>query len=593
MLRRTLPWQLIWSFCLIVLAALSLVTWFSLHTIRSFYLDQTADSLMQSARLLSLKLESLSTAEDADDVREIIDRISDTTDTRYTIIDDSGTVIADTDEKYAFMEPHGNRPEIMDARRTGKGLATRYSSTLQQNMMYAATSSDGPGGEKRVVRASVSLAFIDQTLNAVLGRVAVAGVLVAFVAIIISVWLARHISRPIQSMTHAARRFARGEFTEKVPVPPAPELAQLSEAMNAMASELNSRLETIEQQTREKEVIFGSMIEGVLAIDAEGGLISMNNAAAELLGIEESVSGGRKILELIRSTVLAAFVKRAMDSQDTITDELTLPTVPETHIQMHGSRLHGEDGQNLGVLIVLHDITHMRKLEQIRKEFVANVSHELKTPVTSIKGFVETLLDDDRPDEETTRRFLEIISRQVRRLSTIIEDLLSLSRIERQQDEPLRMESTYIPGLIASAVELCEEGAKAKGITILHDVKVPDTFMLNGALFEQALVNLVDNAVKYSPDGSEVRIRAFEEAGGLVVEVSDNGIGIDPEHLPRLFERFYRVDKGRSRQVGGTGLGLAIVKHIVLSHGGTVDVDSQTGKGTTFRIFLPPRNNGR
>ena len=525
---------------------------------------------------------------DLEELRKVVRQLGDRSDIRFTVIRPDGVVLADSDEDARVMDLHATRPEVRDALASGAGSDTRYSFTMQEPMMYAALyTAGGDKGESLVLRTAVSVAFIDESLNVILLRVGLIGLVVCVAAIGLSVWVARRISRPLENMTYAARRFARGEFAEKVPAPRARDFAQLSDAMNVMAVELNARLQTIEQQTRESEAILESMIEGVLALDGDGCIISVNTAAMKMLGITEVEVEGRNILEVSRSVALQDCVSRALNSQEPFRDDVVLPVGPEVVVQVQGTALTGHDGQTIGALIVMHDITHLRKLEQIRKEFVANVSHELKTPVTSIRGFVETLLDEDAPDPETTRRFLDIMNRQARRLSTIIEDLLSLSRIEKQEDEPLQREAVYLPGVVSSAVELCQSAAEQSGIRIEHTIDVSESVSLNGPLIEQALVNLIENGVKYSPEGTTVRVDVTAQEGALIIRVRDDGAGIASEHLPRLFERFYRVDKGRSRQVGGTGLGLAIVKHIVLSHGGTIHVESERGEGTCFTLKLP------
>ena len=587
MQRRSLLVQLVASFCLIVLASLTLVTWFSLHTIRTLYLEETADRLTTSAALISSEVNALAAGEDWDGVQTLVSDLSKKTHTRFTVVLPNGKVVADSNETPSLMGPHLDRPEIRSAIQNGQGLATRYSATLQETMMYAAIVAKDRAETEPVIRAAMSLAFIDQNVSLIVRRVLFVGILIAIVAVLVSLWLARRISRPVETMTQAARRFAQGDFQDRIPAPQNPELAELSSAMNTMAAELNLRLQTIDIQAREKEAIFKSMDEGVLAIDTAGRLISVNRAAAKMLNIDPNSAEKRRILELIRSTPLQEFIDRSLKNRDTVSGEILLTHRADLHVQVRGTALEGENGKSMGVLIVLHDITHVRRLEHMRKEFVANVSHELKTPVTSIQGFAETLLDENPPDPETSDRFLRIIRRQAKRLSQIIEDLLSLSRIERHEDEPLPWEPGLVPGLMLGAIEICQSSADEKSITITPHLDVPSGMEMNVALIEQALVNLIDNAIKYGPEDSQIKVSACLDHSDLVLAVEDNGPGIPEAHLSRLFERFYRVDKGRSREVGGTGLGLAIVKHIALSHGGSVHVKSTLGTGTIFRLVIP------
>jgi two-component system phosphate regulon sensor histidine kinase PhoR len=293
---------------------------------------------------------------------------------------------------------------------------------------------------------------------------------------------------------------------------------------------------------------------------------------------------------VIRNTELQDVIRKAMESDRPAEGYIVLHegNQNERYLQTHGTALKGDKGEKIGVLIVLNDVTHIHRLEQVRRDFVANVSHELKTPVTSIKGFIETLLEGSVTKPEDTQRFLEIIARQTDRLNSIIDDLLTLSRIEQQSEhEQVIVKPEPIKPILIAAAGLCEIASEAKNIKI--EIDCPDALegLINASLLEQAVVNLVDNAIKYSNPDNDVRIEAVQNESEILIHVHDHGCGIAKEHLARLFERFYRVDKARSRKLGGTGLGLAIVKHIVQSHKGTITVDSVEGKGSTFTLHLP------
>jgi two-component system phosphate regulon sensor histidine kinase PhoR len=296
---------------------------------------------------------------------------------------------------------------------------------------------------------------------------------------------------------------------------------------------------------------------------------------------------GRTIYETIRNTDLQQFVSRTLTSQAPVEGELVLGDDRDRYVQAHGTVLRGADGMGIGALVVLNDVTRLIKLENIRRDFVANVSHELKTPITSIKGFVETLLMGNVEKEETSH-FLQIVSKHADRLNLIINDLLSLSKIEQGAERnEIALTKEAISDVLQSAILLCTEKGKAKGISIELDCDEELKARFNARLLEQAVVNLLDNAIKYSDSDSVILVAGDLEEDGVVISVTDQGCGIAEEHLPRLFERFYRVDKARSREMGGTGLGLAIVKHIAQSHGGRVDVKSRRDVGSTFTIHLP------
>jgi len=328
-------------------------------------------------------------------------------------------------------------------------------------------------------------------------------------------------------------------------------------------------------------------VEGVLAVDSQQRLITLNRAAAQLLGVDYLASQDLTIQEVVRDSQLQSFITRTIFARGPIEAEVALRQGQQI-IQAHGTFLKDAQGADIGFLIVLHDVTHLRRLEMSRRDFVANVSHELKTPITSIKGFVETLLAGALQEPENARNFLGIVSRQTDRLNEIIDDLLSLSRIEQDAEQGRVFLTTgRLKGVLDSAIQICEAKAAAKEITVR--LNCPDQLRarINAPLLEQALVNLIDNAVKYSPAGSAVQVEALRDDAEVVVRVRDQGVGIEKSQLDRIFERFYRVDAGRSRKIGGTGLGLAIVKHIAQAHHGRVTVESTPGAGSLFSLHLP------
>ncbi len=341
--------------------------------------------------------------------------------------------------------------------------------------------------------------------------------------------------------------------------------------------------------TLEGDALLSSMVEGVMGVDTDQRIILLNRAGADLLGIQRAHVKGKHILRVIKNEELQRFVRHTLAHDDPVEGDLALRHGrSERFLQMHGTVLRGPNGQKHGALVVMNDVTRLKRLENVRRDFVANVSHELKTPITLIKGFVETLRDGKRHDPQDITRFLGIVAKHAERLNTIIEDLLSLARIEQDAERgELRVKASRVREVLRAAVKNCQAKAAARRIRIRMACPTTLTVDANPSLVEQAVTNLIDNAIKYSDDGGVVAIRAARTATEWSVSVSDRGAGIPPEHLPRLFERFYRVDKARSRALGGTGLGLAIVKHIAMAHGGTVSVDSIVGKGSTFTIHLP------
>ena len=435
----------------------------------------------------------------------------------------------------------------------------------------------------------IGIALIFNSIPGMLSRVIVGGLYIAFLAIIASYMEARRVGRPIEQITKIIENYTHGLLDQRLPSWNSLEFGDLSDKLNEMAAQLERKIRAISDQRNEQEAVFLSMMEGVLAVDAKERMLNVNSAGMKMLGLDKNALIGRFMQEVIRNIQLQKFISRTLVSSETIEEEITLQGGAGPVIQAKGSVLRGQRGEALGALVVLNDITRLRQLENIRREFVANVSHELKTPITSIKGFVETLRDGAMNDPSDLQRFLGIISRQADRLNSIIEDLLSLAKIEEGTERrQIVLVNSPIHNVLSAAIQSCEPKAAGKKISI--EQRCPDQIRanINPELLEQAMVNLIDNAIKYSEDGQTVEVTCDRGDDGIILAVRDHGCGIEKNHLPRLFERFYRADKGRSREQGGTGLGLAIVKHIALAHSGGVSVDSVPGQGSIFKIHLPP-----
>lgn len=422
------------------------------------------------------------------------------------------------------------------------------------------------------------------------GMVVFLGAIVLFILVLVLLITYRvvaGINTPLKELRHAAGRFAEGQLEYRAALSEPRELVQLAETMNEMACQLQGRIASIRSQQTQLEAILGNMVEGVILVDQQIRVRSMNAAARRLFqvrSITTSTGEARTLLEVIRNSELYEFVLRTDRSEKSEEASIVIYTNPPRYMQVHGTAM--ELGTEHAILVVLNDITRLKELEDIRREFVANVSHELKTPITSILGFVETIVDGEIDDPDEIRRFLTIVSNQTHRLNAIIEDLLQLSRLE-QRNEEIDRESTRAEEIVAAVRQTVESSAEEKGIKIADTYRGGTTFPANANLIQQALTNLVDNAIKYCPAGSEVQI-AFEiTPETTTITVSDDGPGISPSDQARVFERFYRTDKARSRSLGGTGLGLAIVKHIAHAHHGTVHLHSTLGEGSSFTISLP------
>ena len=408
----------------------------------------------------------------------------------------------------------------------------------------------------------------------------------------------RRVARPVEDLSRAAARLADGDIDVVIPATDLAELTDLADAVTMLRGQVVERGLLIGRQGTQQEAVLGSMIEGVLAIDARQRIVGLNRAAADLLGVDLDHALTRSLQEVVRNPDLRRFALKAIDCREPVEDDLVLRGLRDRTIRMRGTALRDLSGEG-GAVIVLNDVTDVQRLENVRRDFVANVSHELKTPVASIKGFVETLLEGAADDPGDRQRFLGIIAKQADRLATIIEDLLALSRIEQSEGAGnLPLEPVPVAQVLSAAVADCGTRAAEKSIRLETACPAGLVAEVNPPLLEQALINLVDNAIKYSDPGRTTWLSAAVEpppgtdrpgpAGEmLVIRIRDEGCGIAAEHLPRLFERFYRVDRARSRRLGGTGLGLSIVKHIVQAHGGTIGVESEPDAGTTFTMRLP------
>jgi len=414
------------------------------------------------------------------------------------------------------------------------------------------------------------------------------GCVLVLLAAALGLFTSRRISQPLQDMRRGAERFAAGDFYHPLTVPDTVELGSLAMTLNRMATQLAEQIAVITQQRNEQEAILESMHEGVLALDTQERVITVNRAAEALLGVVATQAKGHTIQEVVRNVALQRLLVAAVHSPEPTTADIVLRGAGERFLQATATALRDAQGREIGVLVVLNDVTQLRHLENIRRDFVSNVSHELKTPITSIKGFVETLRDGALEDREHAGRFLEIIARHAERLHAIIEDLLALSRLEQDSDgyDIPRLETSLLE-VIQAAILDCAAKAEAQHVTVLPTCAAELRAAVNAPLLEQALVNLLENAITYSNPESRVWVTAHQEDDLLVIAVRDQGIGIPQDHLDRIFERFYRVEKARSRERGGTGLGLAIVKHIAQVHGGQVLVTSAVGQGSTFMLRLP------
>ncbi len=509
---------------------------------------------------------------------------------RFTVVNQQGEALGDSMVELNRLEPLADRQEfrtVLSGQSPWQQRQERFASGPQLLVVVPWISQTAPNAGQIVGAVRVS-----KPVPSVVGEGALNPwlMLLAFGSLFLGLgWLVlRRICWPLEQLSATILRHEHSAPLSRLGPQSTLELSDLSEAFHRLHEQLEERSHTIGRKGTEQQAVLASMAEGVLAVDSEQHVITLNRAAAAFIGVPVEEATGKNLQSVLRNADLRRFVLRALESLDSIEDDITLLGERQKILQARGTALRDPRGRAIGAVIVLNDVTHTRHLENIRRDFVANVSHELKTPIASIKGFVETLLDGAIHEPADAERFLRIVVKQADRLNTIIEDLLSLSKIEQSEEAGnLALEYFPIRDVLEAALADCENKAHERQIAIELNCQEALATAINPRLLEQAITNLVDNAIKYSEPNSQIEIHATATEREVVISVRDHGCGIEREHLPRLFERFYRVDRARSRKLGGTGLGLAIVKHIVQAHRGRIDVESTPGQGSEFRIQLP------
>lgn len=550
--------------------------------------------------LQSLLLDSASPRDPAQ-LQVVVHELSHRASARVTVVSADGTVMADSavpESDLAAVENHGSRPEIQQAAAQGHGQDIRASHTTGERTLYRAiVMTRRPGLPPIFVRVGLPMVLFDREI-ATLQRNLFLALGVAFVlAVSLSIWLARSITRPLSEIALAAQQLATGRRTVPINTDSRDEVGLLAATLNRMADELHAKIAELSEDRAQLLAMLTSMVEGVMVLDYRGHVLQVNPALERMFGVPQTEARGRPCSDVFRHQRLNDLVAAILTTRANHEDEIVLaPTGRSLHIQ--ASVAGGERENEACAVLVFHDITELRRLENIRKDFVANVSHELRTPLTSIKGYVEALLDGAKEDPDALAKFLDIILTQSDRLNLIIEDLLELSKIESGLVS-FKQDPMDLRNVVERTFSMIKPIADKKGhrLVALIDEELP-AMAGDEDRFVQVLTNLLDNAVKYTPDQGTITVAAYRvapqagsSAGRQFVElsVSDTGIGIPDQDRPRVFERFYRVDKARSRELGGTGLGLAIVKHIVEGHGGHVWVEGNQPRGSRFIVRLPVR----
>jgi two-component system phosphate regulon sensor histidine kinase PhoR len=573
-MKRSFFSKIFIGYLLIIFALSSLILVLSLNTIREFYRDTLTDHLKTLGYTLNSEVAHLLDTGRANQLDGFIKSLGTKIHTRVTIIAKDGTILADSDENPKSMENHSHRPEVVEALQGKTGKSIRFSSTANRDMLYVAVPIEKDGKITGVIRTSLFLKDIDNLLTKLNYHVAWVSLAIVLIALLGALLISNSIVQPIKNLTSAARKVASGDFSVRVFLKTKDELRELADNFNRMNEEMQRMFTELSQQKEELNSIIDSLQEGLLVLDKQGRIIRSNESFQKIVG-GQAVEG-KIYWEVIRNPRLAELLEKAGGEKRKFMEELTL-----------GDRVFMcsvtplEKGE--GIVSIFYDVTEIKNIEKVKKDFVINVSHELRTPLTAIKGYAETLRKE--VDTAPGKKYLEIVERNTDRLINIVNDLLLLSSLEEKA--VLEVEDIDLGGFLENVIRIFDQRLKDKQLSLVIDMKenLPpikaDLFKL-----EQMLVNLLDNAVKYT-DRGEITVSMDIHDKRVGIQVRDTGIGIPKDDIPHVFERFYVVDKSRSRKSGGTGLGLSIVKHIVLLHNGTIDIESALGKGTSVTVTLP------
>ncbi|MDD5561693.1 MAG: ATP-binding protein [Candidatus Omnitrophica bacterium] len=589
MMKIKLHWKLTFVFCLVVILAVS-TGYFYLDSHLKSYIENNLENnikhqLALGKDLLETNLKDKVTPADFQELALSMDKALGL---RVTIIASDGKVLGDgelTKEHLFKVENHAGRPEVKDAFAAGLGLSKRYSYTIKKYMLYMAIPF-AYGQGSGVLRFSVPLHDIELLEAKMRNVVAISIICILLLSLGLTFLASVFISQPLTEMSAVAEAMAKGDFSKRARMRSRDEIGQLAQSLNSMSEQIKDKIDRIDAERAKLDLVLSSMFEGVIVTDDKERITLMNPSLRKIFLLDSNPEG-KKPLEIIRNAAVAEMVDKILKGKQHLATEEISVNIPEERILRVNGVPIMRNNRLEGAILVFHDITELRRLEQIRQDFVANVSHELRTPISSIKGYAETILEGALEDKENLKEFISIIYQDSDRLASLINDLLDLSRIESGKMKMLFMPLDTV-SVIKRAVTVLENQAKAKSITFRLDIpsNIP-RIRADEARFSQVMINLLDNAIKYTPENGSVSIIASLVDNYVQVDVVDTGIGISEKDLPRIFERFYRVDKARSRELGGTGLGLSIVKHIVSAHGGRLWVKSEPGLGSTFSFTIP------
>jgi two-component system phosphate regulon sensor histidine kinase PhoR len=587
--RLNLFWKFAFAFLALLVSVLLAVDFFAERSFRNDYERIGFEQLTAIARIAQARPPHWTPAspgqpEDLAPLRDWVTQMA-ASGARVTVITADGRVLADSQSDPQTMENHSTRPEIMEAMAKGDGRSIRHSVTINRDLLYYAVRQDTFAGPPTVLRFALPLEAVDEVLSSFRRRLWLASFFILLIAGAISMLFSRSFTGRVERLKDFSRRVAEGDFRPQPRDGSGDALDALGISLNRTAARLDRTIQTLTEERNLSSAILGSMVEGVAVVNGSERLVFANPGFAEILGLDVPPTSGSALVEVVRQTELVEAVRQVLGGEPRVQSEIVTGTLRQHYFAITVASVR--EGDTIGAVVVLHDITELRKLERVRRDFVANVSHEFRTPLTAIQGFAETLLAGAIDDPQNRTRFLEIILEHSRRLARLTEDLLMLSKMDAERLE-LEIRRLSVSQLIESCLETAQRRAAEKDLRISVNApqRLPDIAGDRRRLAE-VLQNLLDNAIQYTLPGGQIMLSAETDGDEVVLTVSDTGIGIPQADQPRIFERFYRVDVARSREAGGTGLGLAIAKHLVEVHGGRLWVESEVGQGSQFHFSVP------
>jgi len=585
-------WRIVLTYLVLILLALSIFGVYMMQFIEKLYMKNLEEHIQEETRLLSRWVSTQVTFLDSPERDRMMQMLRATAlevGGRVTLMDTHGDVVLDTISDEESQRNQSEHPEVAAAAGGNTGVHLRKTTYSAYNVMHVAVPVNGGNGQSAILRLGIPLQGAHDTLQGLWGRIGLSLLLVAVVAGLFGLRFAHGIAAPIEAITRSTRKIASGAFDERIHQRGRDELRVMTDAINGMAARISEQIEDLTQQKGKLEGVLTHLVSGVLVVDRSGRVTLVNKAAEHLIGVAADDLLAKWHWEAGQNFGLSSLIDEAILIGTAQKREVTLYKPVERTVEVYISPVFSNNGRIAGAVVLLHDVSDWRRLERMRSEFVANVSHELRTPITAVKGFSETLLDGAMTDPEITKQFLQIIYDESDRLTRLVTDLLELSKIESGHTV-FRYQPTDLSRLVERTVTRYQHQAQTAELILTTELP-PEPVLadVDADRVAQVLINLLGNAIAYTPQGGRVIVGLEEREEFAVLTVRDTGIGIPAEDLPRLFERFYRVDKARARRSGGTGLGLAIVKHIVEGHGGRVDVTSSVGDGSTFRASLPKK----